>query len=357
MGTIRINATLYYPPGPWGLNCRVAGANVQVIDKDAPGRGDDVIWTGTTDGQGRLEGTSAEWQDTLSVPEWICDEHRTVFGKRVCVRGHWGTQTVPDLTDIRLLFARIRLGNWDVTVPYPYVGDNAPAIPLVAPPPFEPPPNILPVLPPQRALILVTHLVGPGPDRWKRLYEFMNIAGLAVASQTLAAKYSVLLPLTGAQATRGGFLQAVQSQSSPASIRTVDVILNLHGAQEEVVFADRQARIADLQNELSQAGRGKLRMLYSTACYGSCHADNWLAAGFRVVAGAKGVNANSMTEYPVVLSAWGHGAPFGTAIALGEREDTRLPMDEIARAMGFTDVNSDKDVLGNPAITISMPNV
>lgn len=355
MGKIRINADLYYPPGPWGLQQRVANATVDIIDKDAPGRGDDVIWSGTSDSRGHLEGQSSDWQDSVSLPELVCDEYKTVLNKRICIRSHWSTQAVPDLSDVRVLVARIRHRGWDVTVPYPYLSDQQPTIPLVAPPPFEPPPNLLPVLPPQRSLVLVNHLVGPGPDQWRRLYEFMNVAGPTVASQILSQKYSTLVSLVGPQATRHAFLQALNAQTTPNSIRAVDTILNLHGSADQVVFADGSVHVRDLKDQLLQAGRGKLRMLYSTACYGASHADRWLAGGYRVVAGARAVNANSMIEYPTVLSAWGNGATFELAIDLGEREETRIPMDDIARGMGFTDVNSDKTVTGSRWLTLSSP--
>ena len=58
----------------------------------------------------------------------------------------------------------------------------------------------------------------------------------------------------------------------------------------------------------------KLRVLYSTACFGQSHNLDFIQAGFRVVSGATEVNANAVIEYPVFMDAWRDGKTFKSAV-------------------------------------------
>lgn len=144
MATLNINTQVLHKPGTWGLATPVRGATVQIIDVDAPGKGDDVIFTGITDDSGRVSGQSIEWRDT--VPVWIpghaegahwVDGHwegrvwvpRHLEGG-TWVDGHWENQ--PDLSDVRILQARIVQFTHETRIPYPYV-DNGPTPPLIFP--------------------------------------------------------------------------------------------------------------------------------------------------------------------------------------------------------------------------------
>lgn len=125
MARIRVKGSVYYPPGSWGTNFPVEGATIHIIDVDAPGKGDDTIWTGTTDRNGNFDGMSNEWQDTTTTSRWVIDSWWPV------PRGHWETLTIPDPTDVRLLNVKITKGSSEITLPFPYVSDEAPPIPLV----------------------------------------------------------------------------------------------------------------------------------------------------------------------------------------------------------------------------------
>lgn len=96
-------------------------------------------------------------------------------------------------------------------------------------------------------------------------------------------------------------------------------------------------------------------MLYSTACFGKSHANEFVEAGFNAACGAQGVNANSATEYPAVLTMWAAGSRLTDAINLGENPLTRTPADVAATAAGFVGVNSDKDIVGDGNVRISSP--
>jgi hypothetical protein len=137
------------------------------------------------------------------------------------------------------------------------------------------------------------------------------------------------------------------------AIRAIDVIVNLHGAKNQLFFEDGGVSTASLKNDFLALNLGhKLRLLYSTACYGRSHADDFVGSGFNAASGAVGVNANSATEYPTVLTMWAASAKFRDALAEGENILTRKAADDLAKMMGFSDANSDKVIYGNGTITI-----
>ncbi|MBD2545157.1 hypothetical protein [Planktothricoides raciborskii] len=138
MASIRVRGTVYYPPGPWGLKVPVSGATVEIIDLDLPGRGDDLLWKGTTDANGAFDGQTTDWQDTITTQIWVIDR---VFPPPP--QGHWKELRIPDPSDIRLLVAKITKDSYSLTLPFPYVMDDAPPIPMVLLPPIAPPPVVV----------------------------------------------------------------------------------------------------------------------------------------------------------------------------------------------------------------------
>jgi hypothetical protein len=112
MPSISIAGRLIHAPGPGGTQVPVSGAAIRIYDIDAPGRGDDLIWEGRTDAQGRFSGTSADWQDSIKV--------MTPLGPR----------TLADASDVLLLKMEVRQGAQAVTIS-PFIA-NAP-VPVVVP--------------------------------------------------------------------------------------------------------------------------------------------------------------------------------------------------------------------------------
>jgi hypothetical protein len=100
MPTYTFNVKLFHAPGPGGLNKPLAGATVQVVDIDLPGKQDDVIWQGTTNADGVVSGTTGNWQDKITVP------------------GPFPI-TMPDPTDVPIFKLRVKLGSssWDGPLP------------------------------------------------------------------------------------------------------------------------------------------------------------------------------------------------------------------------------------------------
>lgn len=205
-----------------------------------------------------------------------------------------------------------------------------------------------------RALLVVCNTVDGGSPKLNWLYQFLDASGLGLAEQILVPHYGTYKKLTGSQATRSAFIDTIQALGMRSSIKAIDVILILHGNKESLLFFDGVMGTSTLRQQIAALNLGhKLRMLYSTACYGATHADDFVNVGFDVACGAVGVNANSAFEYPTVLTMWATGSKFRDAIAVGENILTRAPADELAKRMGFPDANSDKVVVGNGAVTIS----
>lgn len=130
MPKLKIKARLYYPPGPWGLKKPVQDAKVTIYDLDADGK--DKIFTDTSDQNGRIGGTSKEWQDKKRIRYWHVSPGFPPTAE-------WRHKTVPDLTDIMALTINVKADGKKMTVPFPFVGDNV-EVPVIVtwPPPSEP---------------------------------------------------------------------------------------------------------------------------------------------------------------------------------------------------------------------------
>ena len=114
MAKLKLRGRVVHMPGYWGDELPVAGAKVRIVDVDQPGKGDDVIWSGTTGGSGEFQGTSKEWQDSLTLR----------FPSRI---------RIPDPTDVLMLQAHITHAGRETRLPFTYVSDREISPDLVVP--------------------------------------------------------------------------------------------------------------------------------------------------------------------------------------------------------------------------------
>lgn len=121
MSKLNVKAKVMYMPGPWGANEPVKGAAVKIIDVDVGGK-DDVILTKTTNSQGKLQGTSKDWQDPKRIRTW----------EPLPLPGRWVTKTMPDPTDMMLLEIDIKEGCHHVRAPFVYLGPQV-EVPIIVP--------------------------------------------------------------------------------------------------------------------------------------------------------------------------------------------------------------------------------
>lgn len=207
----------------------------------------------------------------------------------------------------------------------------------------------------QRGLVIISELVTAGRPEFREVYRWLQSNGAALPRNTIGHLYGTVRTLTGANATTTRFVSTLREVTSMSSIKEVDVILHLHGGPNRLYFANGSIRTSTLRDRIAALGAEKrLRALYSTACYGSTHADDFVSAGFTCASGAVAVNANSPIEFPVFLTMWASGFKFKDCINTAENHLGSIPFDVAARIAlgdGYT-VNSDKRVHGNGNATI-----
>lgn len=207
----------------------------------------------------------------------------------------------------------------------------------------------------QRGLVIVSNLATHGDRKFKDLYRFLESSGISMAVSTIGQMYGTVRRLSGARASLENFVDTIKEVTDVSTIKEVDVILHLHGKPNKLFFAEGEKEIGVIEQSIKNLNRdSKLRMLYSTACFGSSHGDNFVRAGFTCASGSKAVNANSPIEYPVFLAMWASGKRFSECINTAENNIGSIPFDAIARmALGDRfEVNSDKNIFGSGSTTI-----
>lgn len=68
MPKLDINVLVNHPIGSWGVSSPVKSAKIKVIDVDIFGNGDDVLWEGETDQDGKFSGLTDDWLDKIIIP-------------------------------------------------------------------------------------------------------------------------------------------------------------------------------------------------------------------------------------------------------------------------------------------------
>lgn len=222
----------------------------------------------------------------------------------------------------------------------------------------------------QRALVVVSELDEHSYPELRPLYTALEAITVSVPRNLLSATYASTKILNGESATLSNLKETLYRLAANPNIKAIDMIVNTHGLDEELFFHDGGRTMSHIQEELlspdapfntahTRAMKRKLRMLYSTACFGASHNNEWNAIGFDVSAGAIGVNVNAEAEYGGVLGAWAAGTPFSTGFAISNTDAALAVTDGPLRLAGqlagnflrFT--NSKKRLRGNTAITIN----
>ncbi|GIX46731.1 MAG: hypothetical protein KatS3mg131_0942 [Candidatus Tectimicrobiota bacterium] len=213
-------------------------------------------------------------------------------------------------------------------------------------------------------LILVADLSkGYDAPAQQAFYQLVGFAAEAAAATTLKPLYREIHVLKGGQATLAMLRSRLHTVTANAAVKAVDVIFVTHGLDSRLYFTDRahtSAEVRDQIRTLPEAQRAKLRMLFSTACYGSTHINDWLQAGFKVVSGSKRIYADSALSYPAFLGAWALGQSFAQAAAAANAADPLRVQDKAAMEVlrqwkhpSWQDVDSTRVVGGNGALTIN----
>lgn len=318
------------------LKTPVAKARVQIYDLDQGGNGNDKIYEATTNSNGEFSGLSKDWKDenTISLgfasvptPDILALEFRVVANGRV----HQG--------------------------PYFHTGDRK-SIPIVMP--IAPPVTIN-----QREVIHLITLSEEWEGADKLLYETVEIGASMASTSVLGPNYGNVHLLEKDQATLSNLCRRLEQVAAKSSVNAVDLVMSPHGLINKVYFYPNEgvsmALVADKLKAIPEMYRRKFRMVFSTACYGASHIDEWLDGGFQVASGSEKIYADSLLSFPAFLGTWVLGGSFQEAINAANAADPLRVQDRLASskfdAEGITqyakDVNSYRRVGGNGNLHIS----
>ena len=219
----------------------------------------------------------------------------------------------------------------------------------------------------REAIIFITNL-SQGSSLEQQFYDVVEFAAAALGQGSLTPNYQKVTTIQGSGATLTALRNALKTAANKSGIKAVDLIFVTHGLSGEVLFADGRKTMdqvkADLVNNLTAAQRSKLRMIFSTACFGSSHRTKWRDAGFKTASGSQGIYADSALSYPAFLGSWIVGANFSTAVGVANAADALRISDNAAKAWFNSknrqdlanQVNSNRLVSGSSSLTIgTMP--
>jgi hypothetical protein len=186
----------------------------------------------------------------------------------------------------------------------------------------------------QRDVVLFLANLAPPEEPDKSFYEFVSFAAESLGLSFLRPSYRAVHLVKGRGATFDALSSRLNTAASNAGVRVVDLVFVTHGLSDRVVFSDGSRTMAQVKDailaKLSAPDRAKLRMVFSTACFGATHRDEWLAAGFNTASGSRKIYADSGTSYPAFLAAWVGGQPFSAAVRAANDSDPLRLQDKAA---------------------------
>lgn len=219
----------------------------------------------------------------------------------------------------------------------------------------------------REAIIFITNL-SQGTSLEQQFYDVVEFAAATLGQASLVPNYQKVTTIQGSGSTLTALRNALKTAASKSGIKAVDLIFVTHGLSGEVLFVDGRKTMdqvkADIVSNLTAAQRGKLRMIFSTACFGSTHRSKWRDAGFKTASGSQGIYADSALSYPAFLGSWIVGTNFSTAVGVANAADVLRVSDNAAKAWFNSknkqdlanQVNSNRVVSGTSSLTIgTMP--
>ncbi len=210
----------------------------------------------------------------------------------------------------------------------------------------------------ERILIVVNHISSGKTDH---LYRSIEGAAQFIVPSTLGDDYAKTIKLYGINATLPKLIGKLRTEGKRNSVKRIDLLLMLHGKPGIIVFKDGEKDSDDVKNQIKALNiRTKLRLLYSTCCYGDSHSADFIDAGFDTAIGSKKVNANAAVEFAPLLSFWQFDFKISDCLAItvpatpAAEAAARLYGESKTPPLDWADdVDSTKVLRGNPNIKIS----
>ena len=176
----------------------------------------------------------------------------------------------------------------------------------------------------ERGLIAVVNLYSNAIKPFKRmLYKNESNNAASFLKRKTSKAYDSVVILSDEDATLERFLEEVNLMTLRDDIQVVDVVFDLHGhwgnseLGPSISFINATGTpvaTSIVAEQLKEVSHSKLRALYSDACHGSKHNQDWLNAGFKVVAGATRVDGNQSVDIKRFFKFWLRGKSFKEAI-------------------------------------------
>lgn len=214
-----------------------------------------------------------------------------------------------------------------------------------------------------RVLLVVSELQTHGPQNLRGLYGVIEDLTNGSTDLVLGDDYRAIVQLRRANATVANFVTRLQNMSKDPSVKAIDVIFSLHGADNKVYFREGGIRMPDLAARLTTVSanmtaaqiatmKKKLRMVYNLSCFGRSHNNDFINMGFDVSVGSRGVNANSEAEFVPALTAWSFGWKFIDSFNASNNDAALAAADTPVRIAGIP-ADSKKFFAGTTTMTIS----
>jgi hypothetical protein len=217
----------------------------------------------------------------------------------------------------------------------------------------------------RNAVIFVANLA-QGSSLEQAFYNVVQFAAATIAQGSLGPTYNHVTTIQGNNATLAQLYAALKAEANRSGSKAVDLIFVTHGLSNEVLFSDGKKSMTTVSSAITEnldsTQRSKLRIVFSTACFGASHRTAWTNAGFKTVSGSAGIYADSATSYPAFLGSWVIGTKFSDAVAVANAADPLRVSDNAAKAWFNSknkpdlanQVNSVRSVRGTGTLTINL---
>jgi hypothetical protein len=208
----------------------------------------------------------------------------------------------------------------------------------------------------KRGLIGVVNLYFNAKTSFKHfLYQAESLHAVNFLKNKTKKAYGSVVILSDKEATLEKFLEEMKIMASRDDIQVIDVIFDLHGhagsaeKSPSISFVNETnlpVETSLVSKKLKNVSKSKLRALYSDACHGSKHNQDWIKAGFKVVAGSTRVDGNKSTDIRRFFKFWLNGKSFEESIDYANASIQGPIMDRLI------DADSTKIMMGDGFLTI-----
>ena len=194
--------------------------------------------------------------------------------------------------------------------------------------------------------LVIAHLGNKTKKSQRWSYSIVEWFGIFTAKIILKNTYKKMIVCNAKSASITEIKREVELLPQHESL---DIILNVHGLKTGIFLFENEFIPISTFCELFK--QHNLRLVYSTACYGKYHLQEWMYVNAKSAIGAEAVNGNAISEYPYFLYSWKMGLTSKMALQKASFYQLNRFQDSLARkAFGFKDVDSSKTISGNISI-------